>query len=63
MLLNYDDCRWQHGMDAIRHKGGRAMRPNLSVLNTGFALGIILLSLAPAASAEPKEEVAAAAMA
>lgn len=39
------------------------MRPNSSVLNTGFALGIILLSLAPAASAEPKEEVAAAVVA
>ena len=36
------------------------MRHCLKVVSTGFALGIILLSFAPLASAGPKEDVAAA---
>ncbi len=38
------------------------MRSGVKAFSTGVSLSIILLSLAPAASAEPKEEVAAAAM-
>src|SRR6266487_2759548 len=37
------------------------MRSSLKAMSAGFALSIALLSLAPIASAEPKEEVAAAA--
>jgi uncharacterized protein (TIGR02246 family) len=36
------------------------MRPSLKAMSAGFALTIALLALAPIASAEPKEEVAAA---
>ena len=38
------------------------MRCSLKAASTGFALTIILLSLAPVASAGPKEDVAAAAL-
>ena len=37
------------------------MRCSLKAVSTGFALSIILLSLAPLASAGPKEDVAATA--
>jgi len=38
------------------------MRFSSKVVSAGFALSIVLLSLAPVASAEPKDEVAAAAL-
>jgi hypothetical protein len=41
-------------------KEGTVMRSSLKVVTTGFGLSIVLLSFAPVASAEPKEDVAAA---
>src|SRR5260370_42032094 len=41
-------------------QGGWVMRFSLKTASAAFALSIILLSLAPAASAGPKEDVAAA---
>src|SRR5216684_1960549 len=38
------------------------MPSSLKAMSAGFALSIVLLSLAPVASAEPKDEVAAAAL-
>ena len=38
------------------------MRFSSKAVSAGFALSIVLLSLAPVASAEPKDEVAAAAL-
>src|SRR5216684_2287704 len=38
------------------------MPSSLKAMSAGFALSIVLLSLAPVASAEPKEDVAAAAL-
>jgi uncharacterized protein (TIGR02246 family) len=47
-------------MDGSNLKGESVMRFSLKAVSVGFALSIVLLSLAPAASAGPKEDVAAA---
>jgi len=49
-------------MNGITLEGGIVMRSSLKAASAGFVLGIVLLAFAPVASAEPKEDVAAAAV-
>ena len=49
-------------IERIQSWGRRAMRLSFKAVSAGFALSIVLLSLSPAASAGPKDDVAAAAL-